>query len=58
MSRAERTEAEFGLTDEERAQLVAWARGGGSARLAVRAKIVLPALTRVWCMNGSPPSWA
>ena len=41
MSRAERTEAEFGLTDEERAQLVAWARSGGSARLAVRAKIVL-----------------
>jgi transposase len=32
---------EFVLTDAERDQLLGWARGGGSARLAVRAKIVL-----------------
>jgi transposase len=32
--------AEFVLTDDERVQLVAWARGG-SSRLAVRARIVL-----------------
>jgi transposase len=36
-----RTEAEFVLTEDERAQLMAWSKGGGSARLAVRAKIVL-----------------
>ena len=41
MSRAERAEAEFVLTDAERAQLLRWSHGGGSARLAVRAKIVL-----------------
>ena len=40
MSRAERVEAEFVLTDAERAQLLGWAHGE-SARLAVRAKIVL-----------------
>jgi transposase len=40
VSRAERAKAEFVLTDVERAQLVGWARGD-SARLAVRAKIVL-----------------
>src|SRR6188474_1776306 len=40
MSRAERVEAEFVLTDAERAQLLRWAHGE-SARLAVRAKIVL-----------------
>jgi transposase len=41
MSRAERVEAEFVLTDAERAQLRRWSDGDGSARLAVRAKIVL-----------------
>src|SRR6186997_2912148 len=40
MSREERFDAEFALTDDERARLAAWSRGG-SARLAVRAKIVL-----------------
>jgi transposase len=40
MSRAERVEAEFVLTDAERAQLLGWSHGA-SARLAVRAKIVL-----------------
>ena len=40
MSRAERVEAEFVLTDAERAQLLRWSHGE-SARLAVRAKIVL-----------------
>ena len=40
MPRAERPEAEFVLTDAERAQLLGWAHGE-SARLAVRAKIVL-----------------
>src|SRR4051812_48740650 len=40
MSRAERVEAEFVLTDAERAQLRGWSHSG-SARLAVRAKIVL-----------------
>src|ERR671920_821145 len=40
MSRAERVEAEFVVTDAERAQLLEWAHGE-SARLAVRAKIVL-----------------
>jgi transposase len=40
MPRAERLEAEFVLTDAERAQLLGWAHGE-SARLAVRAKIVL-----------------
>jgi transposase len=35
-----RVSAEFVLTDDERGQLVAWARGG-SSRLAVRARIVL-----------------
>src|SRR5919107_5145703 len=40
MSRAERVGAEFVLTDAERAQLLEWAHGE-SARLAVRAKIVL-----------------
>ena len=41
MSRGERVESEFVLSDDEREQLVGWSRGGGSARLAVRAKIVL-----------------
>jgi transposase len=41
MSRAERVDAEFVLTAGERAQLLRWAHGGGSARLAVRARIVL-----------------
>ena len=40
MSRAERTEVEFVLTEDERDQLLRWSRGG-SARVAVRAKIVL-----------------
>ena len=40
MSRAGCVEAEFVLTDAERAQLRGWAHGE-SARLAVRAKIVL-----------------
>src|SRR5215203_2788649 len=40
MSRGERVEAEFVLTDAERAQLLRWSHGE-SARLAVRAKIVL-----------------
>jgi transposase len=41
MSREERLDAEFVLTEDERARLMAWSKGGGSARLAVRAKIVL-----------------
>ena len=41
MSREERLDAEFALTDDERARLMAWSKGGGSARLAVRAMIVL-----------------
>jgi transposase len=41
VARAERSDREFVLTDAERRQLVGWSRGGGSARLAVRAKIVL-----------------
>ena len=41
MSRAVRAEAEFVLTAAERRQLAHWSQGGGSARLAVRAKIVL-----------------
>ena len=41
MSRGERVDSEFVLSDDEREQLVGWSRGGGSARLAVRAKIVL-----------------
>src|SRR5919107_2273133 len=40
MSSAERVAAEFVLTDAERAQLLRWSHGE-SARLAVRAKIVL-----------------
>ncbi len=36
-----RAEAEFVLTPAERRQLAHWSQGGGSARLAVRAKIVL-----------------
>src|SRR3954447_17582335 len=40
MSRVERVEAEFVLTDAERAQLLRWSHGD-SGRLAVRAKIVL-----------------
>src|SRR4051794_19442297 len=45
MSRAERVEAEFVLTDAERAQLLRWSHGE-SARLAVRAKIVLACAER------------
>jgi transposase len=41
VSRGERVDSEFVLSDDERKQLVGWSRGGGSARLAVRAKIVL-----------------
>jgi transposase len=41
VSRAEGAEAEFVLTEDERRQLIRWSQGGGSARLAVRAKIVL-----------------
>jgi hypothetical protein len=41
VSRGERVDSEFVLSDDEREQLVGWSRGGGSARLAVRAKIVL-----------------
>jgi transposase len=40
MSAAERADAEFVLTEDERGQLLRWSQGG-SARLAVRAKIVL-----------------
>ena len=40
MSPPERAQAEFVLTAAERVQLLGWARGE-SARLAVRAKIVL-----------------
>src|SRR4051812_24571698 len=40
MSRVERVKAEFVVTDAERAQLLRWSHGE-SARLAVRAKIVL-----------------
>ena len=40
MSRAPRIEAEFVLTEDERKQLLGWSHGA-SARLAVRAKIVL-----------------
>ena len=36
-----RAEAEFVLTSAERRQLAHWSQGGGSARLAVRATIVL-----------------
>ena len=41
MSGGERGQAEFVLTAAERAQLRRWVDGDGSARLAVRAKIVL-----------------
>jgi len=41
MARAERTDGEFVLTEDERGQLLRWSHGGGSARLAVRARIVL-----------------
>jgi transposase len=41
MSRAERADAEFVLTGDERERLLRWSHGGGSARQAVRAKIVL-----------------
>jgi transposase len=41
MSRAARAEAEFVLTAAERRLLAHWSQGGGSARVAVRAKIVL-----------------
>jgi transposase len=40
MNRAARAEAEFVLTEDERKQLLRWSQGE-SARLAVRAKIVL-----------------
>src|SRR5215470_6320620 len=40
MSPADRTAAEFVLTDDERDQLARWSRGP-SARMAVRARIVL-----------------
>jgi transposase len=41
MSGVRPAEAEFVLTDDERDRLVRWAHGAGSARLAVRARIVL-----------------
>jgi transposase len=41
MSRAGRADAEFVLADDEREQLLRWSHGGGSARQAVRARIVL-----------------
>ena len=41
MFRAKRPEVEFVLTEEERDRLLRWSHGGGSARVAVRAKIVL-----------------
>jgi len=41
MARGECTQAEFVLTGDEQDQLLRWSHGGGSARLAVRAKIVL-----------------
>jgi transposase len=41
MSRGKRADAEFVLTVDERRQLTRWSLGGGAARLAVRAKIVL-----------------
>jgi transposase len=41
MARGDRTDTQFLLTDVEREQLLRWSHGGGSARLAVRAKIVL-----------------
>jgi hypothetical protein len=40
MSREKRAGAEFVLAEDERARLMAWSRDG-SARLAVRAKIIL-----------------
>src|SRR3954447_532882 len=45
MSRVECVEDEFVLTDAERAQLLRWSHGE-SARLAVRAKIVLACAER------------
>jgi transposase len=41
MPRAELANAVFVLTETERAQLLRWSQGAGSARLVVRAKIVL-----------------
>jgi hypothetical protein len=41
MSRVQRADAEFVLTDDERVRLTRWSLGGGSTRLAVRPKIVL-----------------
>src|SRR5215210_3790532 len=41
MARGDRTDTQFLLTDVEREQLLRWSHGGQSARLAVRAKIVL-----------------
>lgn len=41
MARGDCTDVEFVLTEDERDQLLRWSHGGGSARLAVRAKIVL-----------------
>jgi transposase len=41
MAGTQRADAVFVLTEAERAQLLGWSHGGGSARLAVRAKIVL-----------------
>jgi transposase len=38
---AARADAEFVLTEDEHDQLLRWSHSGGSARLAVRAKIVL-----------------
>lgn len=61
MSRADHTAAEFVLTDGERAQLLRWPLGGGSLRLAVRARIVLACAEprvvyeRVAAELGEPP---
>jgi transposase len=46
MSRGKRAGAEFVLAVDERRQLTRWSLGGGSARLAVRAKIVLACAER------------
>jgi transposase len=46
MSRAVRAEAEFVLTPAEQRLLAHWSQGGGSARLAVRSKIVLACAER------------
>lgn len=46
MSPAERVGAEFVLTEDERERLLRWSHDGGSARQAVRARIVLACAER------------